>query len=144
MAMDNPYRAPEAEIRPVGIKSVSREDLWRVAQAQRFLMLCIVAMLSCLAVMPAIPTLLGTEIATLFYLATILAGAGCTFALAMRMYSTSVAILVGVLTLIPCFGLIYMLRMNQRAAAFLRDNGINVGFLGANMSQFSGPSDDDP
>jgi hypothetical protein len=86
MAMDNPYRAPEAEIRAVGIKSVSREDLRKVAQAQSFLMLCIVAMLGCLAVMPAMPTLLGTQIATLFYLSMILAGAGWTFALAMRIF----------------------------------------------------------
>jgi hypothetical protein len=55
-----------------------------------------------------------------------------------------VAILVGVLTLVPCIGLIYMLRMNQKATAFLRGNGINVGFLGANLSQFSGPTDDIP
>ena len=57
------------------------------------------------------------------------------FRLAIRVYSTGVGILLGVLTLIPCISLIVLLVVNGKATAILKQNGIKVGLLGANLSE---------
>jgi hypothetical protein len=136
MSMENPYRAPEADIRIVGIRSGRREDLKRVAQAQKVIVLCILLAFVCIISVRLMPTLLGRQIAAVIYLATILVATVFMFILAIRVYSTAVGVLMGVLTLIPCIGLLTLLRMNHKATTILRDNGIKVGLLGADMSQF--------
>jgi hypothetical protein len=59
-----------------------------------------------------------------------------TLLLANKVYNIGVAILVLLLSFIPCFGLIAMLVVNQKATRMLREKGIEVGFLGASLSQF--------
>lgn len=44
-------------------------------------------------------------------------------------------IVLGILTLIPCIGLIVLLVINGKATGVLRENGIGVGLLGANLSK---------
>jgi len=44
-------------------------------------------------------------------------------------------VLLGILTLIPCIGLIVLLVVNGKATGILKQNGIKVGLLGANLSQ---------
>ncbi|MDB4730325.1 hypothetical protein OAF38_00940 [bacterium] len=68
--------------------------------------------------------MLGTAIGSLFY----------TVMLATQVYSTGVAILMGILTLLPCFGLLVLLIINGKATSILRANNIKVGLLGADMS----------
>ncbi len=57
------------------------------------------------------------------------------FMLATKVYSTVVGVLLGVLTLIPCLGLIVLLSVNAKATGILRKNGIKVGLLGANVAE---------
>ena len=57
--------------------------------------------------------------------------------LAANVYnSTIVGIILGLLCLIPCAGLLVLLAINQQATRLLKQNGIKVGLIGANLSQF--------
>lgn len=64
-----------------------------------------------------------------------LAGTVFVFLLAIKVYSTGVGVLLGILTLVPCIGLIVLLIVNGKATGILKQNGIKVGLLGANLSQ---------
>lgn len=61
------------------------------------------------------------------------------FLLAIKVYSVVVGILLGLLTLLgsltlfPLIGLIVLLLVNGKATKILRQNGIKVGLLGANL-----------
>jgi hypothetical protein len=63
-----------------------------------------------------------------------IAGTVFVFMLAMKVYSTGLGIFLGLLTLIPCVGLICLLIVNGKATAVLQANGIHVGLLGADPS----------
>ena len=55
--------------------------------------------------------------------------------LAIQLYGIVGGILMGVLTLVPCLGLLLLLLINEKATRVLRQNGIRVGLLGADPSQ---------
>jgi predicted RNA-binding Zn-ribbon protein involved in translation (DUF1610 family) len=61
-------------------------------------------------------------------------GVVCTFILAMRLYSTGVGILLGVLSMVPYLGFLILLMVNQKATAHLREHGYEVGLMGAKAS----------
>ncbi len=56
------------------------------------------------------------------------------FLLATKVYTTGVGVVLGVLTLIPCIGLIVLLIINAKATNILKAHGIRVGLLGASTS----------
>ena len=56
--------------------------------------------------------------------------------LAVKVYSPVMGILMGLLTLVPCVGLIMLLVINQKATKLLTEHGHKVGLLGASLSQF--------
>ena len=56
--------------------------------------------------------------------------------LASRINNTAVGVIMGILTLVPCVGLLVLLMINSSATRILRDSGHDVGFLGADMSEF--------
>jgi len=71
--------------------------------------------------------------------ATLVAGIVGTiyaFKLAIKLYSVGLGTVLGVLTLIPCLGLLVLLSINSKATTLLRDKGHHVGFMGADMSEF--------
>lgn len=47
------------------------------------------------------------------------------------------AVLMGVLSVIPCFNLVIVIIQSQRATGRLRKAGYKVGLLGANLKQFA-------
>jgi hypothetical protein len=51
-------------------------------------------------------------------------------------YSVASGILLGIGTFIPCVGLLILLMINGKATKILRENGHNVGLLGADLSKF--------
>jgi hypothetical protein len=131
---DNPYQSPRAVERVIGVRSGSREDLRSIATYQKGIMVCIliyvIAMIFQFALPAELRPLLG-----LGALAVGLIGTVFVFLLAIKVYSAGVGILLGVLTLIPCLGLIVLLMVNGKATSILKQNGIRVGLLGANFSQ---------
>jgi ABC-type enterochelin transport system permease subunit len=64
-----------------------------------------------------------------------LAGTVFVFLLAIKVYSTVVGVLLGFLALIPFIGLLVLLIVNGKATRTLKQKGIAVGLLGADLSQ---------
>ena len=134
MMSENPYQSPSAESDVVGVKSGARDDLRAVAKYQKGILVCIliylIAVFCQFGVPPDYRPFFG-----IFVLGVGLVGTVFVFLLAMKVYSTAVGILLGILTLVPCLGLIVLLMVNQKATSILRQNGINVGLMGADSSQ---------
>ncbi len=65
-----------------------------------------------------------------------IAGTVFTFMLTMKIYSTAMGVILGLLTLVPCIGFLVLLSVNSSATKLLRESGHHVGFLGADMSEF--------
>lgn len=132
---DNPYQSPMADLDVVvGVRSGTREDLRSVAKYQKGILVCILIQLIAVAGQFALPP----DIRPIVALVTIpigLAGTVFVFLLAIKVYSTAVGILWGILALIPCVGLLVLLTINGKATKILQENGIKVGLLGANLSK---------
>ena len=64
-----------------------------------------------------------------------LIGLVLVFLLATKVYGTALGVLLGILTLVPCVGLIVLLIVNGKATSVLRQNGHRVGLLGADLSK---------
>ena len=131
---ENPYQPPSAESNIVGVKSGTREDLRKVAQYQKGILVCILIYLIAVIFQFAIPAELRPIIGV-GVLFVGLTGTVFVFLLAIKVYSTAVGVLLGILTLIPCIGLIVLLIVNGKATGILKQNGVKVGLLGANLSQ---------
>lgn len=121
------------EDRPRGRKRLPRETLRAIAFNQKAIILCIVVYLCLIPVQFAIPE------ESRIYLAFALIPLGITatvfvFLLATKVYSTGMGVLLGILTLIPCVGLIVLLIINAKATSTLKSHGIHVGLLGASSS----------
>jgi hypothetical protein len=55
--------------------------------------------------------------------------------LARVLFNVVAGVLFGLLTFVPCLGLLGLLVINQRATAALQKEGIAVGLLGADLSR---------
>lgn len=130
---DNPYQSPMTDVHATGVRSGKREDLKSVAMYQKGILVCILIYIIAMVCQFAIPLqlrmLLGLGIVALG-----LAGTAFVFLLAMKVYHPAVGVLLGILTLIPCLGLLVLLMVNGKATSILKQNGIKVGLLGASLS----------
>ena len=73
-----------------------------------------------------------TTIASATFVAAIL-----TILLASNVYnSILVGIILGIICITPLFGILILLVISQQATRLLKRNGIKVGLIGADMSQF--------
>jgi hypothetical protein len=131
--MENPYQSPQAPSQVVGVNSGRREDLKRVAQFQKGILVCILIYLCAVIFQFAFPPDLRILVALLILLNGII-GTVFVFLLATKVYNTGLGIVFGLLTLVPCVGLIMLLVINGKATAVLKNNGIRVGLLGASLS----------
>jgi hypothetical protein len=131
---ENPYQSPATDARAVGVLSGRIEDLHKVAKYQKGILVCILIQLIAVAAQLALPEELRVFVA----LGSLVVGLVSTvfvFLLAVNVYSTALGVVLGVLALIPCLGLVALLIVNQKATNVLKQNGIRVGLLGANLSQ---------
>jgi hypothetical protein len=118
---------------------LSRQDLYNVAIYQKVILLCILVYLVVVIVslVARITQVVLPLEAQLFMGIAVLASAVVAtvfvFMLALKMYSTGAGIVLGLLTLIPCIGLITLLIINQKATRLLRKRGYKVGLLGARL-----------
>lgn len=136
----NPYQSPNAPV--VGVNSGKREDLRKVAQYQKGIIYCILANLILFVVNIAAGQA-GDQGTVMFlglaiigvYLIVAIAQLAFIVLLATQVYNLGLGILFGVLSFVPCLGLVLLLVVNQKATGVLQQNGIKVGLMGANMSQ---------
>ena len=137
MAMDeNPYRAPEAMDRAIGVRSGRREDLRSVAVYQKGILVCILISLLgiafnifALATQAAVPPAVSMAISVLL-LVVGLASAVFVILLAIKVYNIALGIVLGLLSVLPCIGLIVLLVVNGKATRILQSNGHRVGLAG--------------
>ncbi len=111
----------------------SPDDLKAVAKYQKGILLCILAEMLFFGLQIGAPQQLRPFISLVFLAASLVATV-FVFLLAMKVYSTGMGIFLGILSLIPCVGLLVLLIVNGKATGVLKDNGISVGLLGAKMS----------
>jgi hypothetical protein len=132
---ESPYASPQSGMTAVGVLSGQREDLRSVAKYQRGILICILLQGLLFAMRYVVAhnlalmlLLLGTA------LCVWIAGAVFVFLLAMKVFGQGLGIVFGILALVPCAGLIVLLVVNLKATSILKDNGIRVGLLGADVS----------
>lgn len=130
----NPYQSPSTPSQAVGVLSGAREDLRAVAKYQKGIVVCILIYLVAVFSQLVVPQGVRPFIAGGVLLVG-LAGTIFVFLLAMKVYSTGLGILFGILTLVPCIGLIVLLVVNGKATSILKQNGLKVGLLGADLSK---------
>jgi len=138
---DNPYQPPSADSQIVGIKSGEPRDLKSVAKFQKGLLFSI--LLQLIVVISSfsyyrsqsIPPNNFDSIVILLVLVGGISGTFFVFSMAIKVYNPLAGVLLGLLTLIPCIGLINLAAVNGKATSILKQNGIKVGFLGAKLSQ---------
>lgn len=116
-----------------GRAGIADEELRSIAIYQKGIIVCILVYLASVAVSLGVPEQIRPILALPMLCAAI---GGFVFVLlaAMKVYNTGVGILLGLLTLIPCIGLLILLLVNAKATAVLRENDVPVGFFGARLS----------
>jgi len=132
--LENPYESPRADMQVIGVLSGNRDDLRSVAKYQKGILICILIYLIAIISQFAVPA----EIQLIVRLGIVIVGLAATvfvFLLSIKVYGTGVGVLLGILTLIPLIGLIVLLVVNGKATGILRQNGIKVGLLGANLTE---------
>jgi hypothetical protein len=112
-----------------------------IAVRQRAVMFCILGYFGLVVLQFAFPPelriVLGIAAA-----AVSITGAVFIFMLALSLYNTGAGIVLGILTLVPILGLIILLIVNGRATTVLRQHGLKVGLMGADLKQIpqTGPT----
>jgi hypothetical protein len=132
----NPYQSPKADLAAPKANakdpSHTREELRQIAVCQKGIIVSIVIYV---LVMPcALLSPHDSSAITLSGLAVGFVGAVFGFLLGMRAYGTAVGIGLGLLSLVPCFGIFVLLLISDHATVILKENGIKVGLLGARLS----------
>ena len=137
---ENPYAPPRTSDRVIGVRSGRREDLKAVAVSQKLILVCILLYFICIGAQVAMTRYPGGAQYSVYVavvaLVVVLVAMVSVVRLAIRVYSVASGILLGIGTLIPCFGLLILLMINGKATKILKDNGYHVGFLGADLSRF--------
>jgi predicted RNA-binding Zn-ribbon protein involved in translation (DUF1610 family) len=122
--------------RTTGQSGHSRDELKAIASFQKGIIFCILIYFVAVGAQFGLPPQLR-PILLLGVLAIIVTSTVFVFRLAMKIYSTGVGIMLGILALLPFLGLLVLLRVNSKATGILKENGIHVGFLGANLSDIN-------
>ncbi len=142
---ENPYQSPLADLRPVvGVLSGQQRDLRAVAIYQKGILICILVYLLTIlgqvvalaAAPPPASSSLMSSVAAIVSLVAGLGGMIFVFLLSTKVFGIILGILLGILTVVPCVGLLVLLIINGKATGVLRQNGYRVGLMGANLSQF--------
>ncbi len=110
-----------------------RETLRGIAGNQKAIIACIAIYLGLVVVQFTIPPETRIFLA-IVAVPVLLIDAVFVFLLATKVYTTATGIILGILTLIPCVGLIVLLIINGKATSILKANGIHVGLFGASMA----------
>ncbi len=139
---ENPYQSPSTDSQLAGIHNAAAGDLRRVGVYQKGIIICIllyfVLGIAQAFIVPSVPAdaRLIVSIATrLCVLGLFLTATVFVVLLAMKVYSPVLGVVLGVFTLVRCIGLIVLFLVNGKATKVLKQNGIKVGFFGADLSQ---------
>jgi hypothetical protein len=113
---------------------LGREELYRIASYQKAVLLCVLVSLGVVAGQFALPE--GSTLLVIAGLAVVgVISAVFVFLLATSLFGNGLGAFLGVLTLVPYLGLVVLLFVNGKATAVLKEHGIRVGLLGADLSK---------
>ena len=134
--MSNPYQAPQFADQPTSpfAPGIDREKLRRVAKYQQWVLYALLAniamnIVSLAARQADLPLRMGILVVAL---AVAVFAMVAIFLLANDLYNTGIGVLCALLMIVPCISLITLLVVNGKATTFLQQNGVKVGFMGAN------------
>ena len=109
---------------------LSAADVATIASRQKILLVLLLVYLVIVGSQFVVPE--SMQIIVLIpWLLTILAATAFVFLLATKLYGTAIGVILGILTFVPCIGILVILVVNGKATRTLRDHGVEVGFLGA-------------
>jgi hypothetical protein len=131
-SMTLPPSLPPQQPSPILEYGTNRRDLREIALRQKVILLCILVYILAIFGQYAIPKEFRIFLA-LPVLGVLIVADVFVFLLATKIYGTALGIVLGILTLIPCVGLITLLIVNSKATALLRAGGLKVGLLGASV-----------
>lgn len=114
-------------------RAMKRERLLAIAFAQHGIIACILFYFGLVAAYFGVPPQFQLWVA-LGLIPVGLTAAAFVFLLTARVYSSTTAIVLGILELVPGVGLFVLLAVNQRATTILTNAGVRVGFFGARTS----------
>lgn len=132
----NPYQAPSYKPdapptqKDTAPYRLSPEKLQSIASIQKALIVFIALRIIGFVIALSLPPEIGGFVMIATYFIAILSTITVVL-LAMQVYTVGQGILYGLLSLIPCIGLIVLLQVNGEATKTLQENGIKVGLFGA-------------
>jgi hypothetical protein len=131
----NPYQAPATTFDTPAVIDASGR-MRNVARYQKGLLIGVLGYP--IFAMTGIPSPWSVQLA-LVAVTIVLGLVSATFAVLIvkQLHHVIIAVILGLLTLVPCLGILALLRVNAMATAALQRNGIRVGLLGADMGQFA-------
>jgi hypothetical protein len=121
----------------------SRAELRSIAGTQKALLVCLLfylcGLVACAVMGKSFPAIAGLG----FMFAALLASVS-VFILAIKLYGTGLGVVLGILTLIPCIGLVMLVIVNGKATTILKQHGLKVGLLGADLAAIDSlPTEED-
>lgn len=126
----NPYAAPQA---PLATVDPQRDYLRSVAAGQKRVIFALATqLLSSIVLVSVAPQL--PLVAGIIAIVVGLTVAYLAISLSIKVYGPVQGTLLGILTLVPWFGLFFLLIINVRATGILNLHGIKVGFFGADTT----------
>jgi hypothetical protein len=105
-------------------------DILPIAENQKYLMWAILAQ-----IVAFVAATVLSELGLLLILVAVVAQAFFVFKISMASFPEPTGIILGVMSLIPCLGLIALLVINGVATNILKGCGVTVGFLGVPDSE---------
>jgi len=124
----------DVDVESIRKDRIDRATLRSIAVYQKVILVCILVYILSFVAQFFVPTdlrwMVGIPVLLVVLTATVF-----VFLLSTKVYSVAIGVLLGLLTLIPCIGLIALLIINSKATGTLKANGISVGLLGADLSQ---------
>jgi hypothetical protein len=115
-------------------KTYSREELYRLAVAQKAICIIILVQILSFVLRATLPPGLAFLGLALYALAT-LVGLFFIVVFFVRVYGAVLGLVLAVLSLIPLLGLLILLAANARATKALKEAGLRVGLLGAKLKE---------
>ena len=138
MTTQNPYQPPGNAAAPSNLPPAERDKLREIARYQRNINLVILCYFGAGFLIRALNELaVGRIVGGVIAVGVLVAGAYFAVMMARALYSTAVAVISGILLLVPCVGLLTLLVLNNRATARLGAAGIKVGLIGADPSEIA-------
>lgn len=114
---------------------LTRQELYSVAYYQKIILWCLLAYVIAVIAQFTVPSEVRLVMGITFIGVGILA-AVFVFMMALKVYGTTMGIVLGIMTLIPLVGLIALLVINQKATKLLTQRGYRVGLMGADLAEF--------